>query len=245
MTSFVTDDGVVVPAITADTMREIDRIAIEDETPSLLQMMENAGRNLASTAVEQLGPDWRNTPIAVFAGPGGNGGGGICAARHLANHGGDVILVLADHHEMSPAADLQLAIYQKTPGRTQSLGPFEPGLILDALIGYGLQGAPRGQAREMIQAMREAATPVISLDVPSGLDSTTGEIPRESVEATTTLTLALPKAGLFATAAGDVWLGDLGIPNAVYERAGIHLPQSVFDGRYRIPLHRQVPSTRR
>ena len=241
MASFVTDEGVMVPAITAKEMREVDRIAIDDESPSLLQMMENAGRNLASTAVEQLGPGWRNTPITVFAGPGGNGGGGICAARHLANHGGDVTLILADHHEMSPAADQQLTIYQKTPGRTQSLGSFERGLILDALIGYGLEGAPRGQAREMIQAMREAAGPVISLDVPSGLDSTTGETPGESVEAITTLALALPKTGLSATAAGDVWLGDLGIPNAVYERAGIHLPQSIFDGRYRIPLHRQVP----
>ena len=240
ITSFTTNEGLTVPAVSAEQMREVDRIAIADASPTLAQMMENAGRNLALAAIEHLGPGWGHVPIAVFAGPGGNGGGGICAARHLANHGGDVILVLADHHAVSPAADEQLAIYQKTPGRTQGLGPVETGLILDAVFGYGLQDAPRGQWREMIQAMSESAAPAISLDVPSGLDSTTGEASGESVEAMTTLTLALPKTGLRSTMAGDLWLGDLGIPKAVYDRAGIDVPEPVFDGRYRIPLRRQA-----
>jgi len=60
------------------------------------------------------------------------------------------------------------------------------------------------------------------------------------VEALTTLTLALPKTGLFSAQAGDLWLGDLGIPKDVYDRAGIELPQPVFDGRHPIPLRRQA-----
>lgn len=239
MTGFFTNDGMAVPAVTADQMREVDRIAIEQQTPSLVQMMENAGRNLALTAIEQLGPTWREVPIVVVAGPGGNGGGGICSARHLVNHGGEVTLVLADQHGLNPAADQQLAMYRETPGRISNLGSVLPGLILDALVGYGIQAAPHGQIREMIQAVNAMAAPVISLDVPSGVDSTSGEAPGESVVAMTTLTLALPKTGLLAVTASEVWLGDLGIPSGVYEQAGIHLPSPIFDGQYLVPLHRR------
>jgi NAD(P)H-hydrate epimerase len=150
-----------------------------------------------------------------------------------------VILVLVESTRLTPVGEQQLAIYRKTGRRTRAHGSFESGLILDAVFGYGLHGSPRGHGREMIQAMKESAAPVISLDVPSGLDSTTGQAPGESVEALTTLTLALPKTGLFSTKAGDLWLGDLGIPKDVYDRAGIDLPRPVFDGRHRIPLHRQ------
>lgn len=82
---FFTATGVEVPAFTADQMREIDRIAMEETGPNLFQMMENAGRNLALLAIEFLGQDWTNSRVVVLAGEGGNGGGGICAARHLAN----------------------------------------------------------------------------------------------------------------------------------------------------------------
>ena len=92
---FLTPSGMQLPAVTADGMREIDRIAIEEAGPNLFQMMENAGRNLALQAIEVLGPTWRERHVVVLAGAGGNGGGGICAARHLANRGADVTLVLA------------------------------------------------------------------------------------------------------------------------------------------------------
>jgi len=66
-------------------MREVDRVAMDETGPNLFQMMENAGRNLAELAFEKIGEGWRNAKIVVLAGTGGNGGGGICAARHLAN----------------------------------------------------------------------------------------------------------------------------------------------------------------
>jgi NAD(P)H-hydrate epimerase len=237
---FITDDGVVVPAITAEKMRQVDRIAIEEETPNLFQMMENAGRSLALAAIDHLGLGWRDVPIAVWAGRGGNGGGGICAARHLANHGGDVVLVLPEPARLSPVTEQQLRVYQKTSGRIDRRGSLKPGLILDALIGYGLKGAPRGLTRELIESMGEAPVPVISLDVPSGLDSTTGETPGVSVEATITLTLALPKTGLAVPAAGELWLADIGIPKQIYTTAGIQVPHPLFDGRYRVHLQRQT-----
>jgi len=99
---FVTDNGMAVPAVSAETTREADRIAIGEQAPNLFQMMENAGRSMALTAIDHLGPGWRDVLIAVLAGRGGNGGGGICAARHLANHGGDLMVVLAEPDRLSP-----------------------------------------------------------------------------------------------------------------------------------------------
>ncbi len=82
---FYSHEGIAVPAVTTEQMIEIDRIAMEETGPNLWQMMENAGRNLALFTIECLGVNWRKAKIAILAGTGGNGGGGICAARHLAN----------------------------------------------------------------------------------------------------------------------------------------------------------------
>jgi NAD(P)H-hydrate epimerase len=74
---FFTHAGIEVPAVTADQMREVDRIAMEETGPNLFQMMENAGRNLALLAIEVLGRGWEKARIITLAGGGGNGGGGI------------------------------------------------------------------------------------------------------------------------------------------------------------------------
>src|SRR5680860_504376 len=115
--AFESDAGVVVPAITTDQMREVDRIAIEELGPNLYQMMENAGRNLALTVIERLGADWESLPIVVMAGTGGNGGGGICAARHLANRGADVTVVVSDLEGLTSVPAEQLGIHHGTAGK--------------------------------------------------------------------------------------------------------------------------------
>src|SRR2546428_5077309 len=111
MSTFTTDTGRPVPSVTAAQMREIDRIAMEETGPNLFQMMENAGANLAALAMELLEEP---APVVALAGPGGNGGGGICAARHLANHGIGVLLcpsgtdpapALAPPHRQKPPAN--------------------------------------------------------------------------------------------------------------------------------------------
>ncbi|MFO7700522.1 MAG: NAD(P)H-hydrate epimerase [Acidimicrobiia bacterium] len=78
--------------------------------------------------------------------------------------------------------------------------------------------------------------PVLSLDVPSGIDADTGRAPGTHVDASVTLTLALPKTGLDTAAAGAVTLVDIGIPREVYLRTGIDVPPAIFGDRYRIPL---------
>lgn len=95
-------------------------------------------------------------------------------------------------------------------------------LVLDALIGYGLDGPPRGDTADLIRGLVEADVPTLSLDVPSGFNAATGVPSEPTVQADATLTLALPKCGLdapdAASAAGDLYLGDLGIPPFLYDR---------------------------
>jgi NAD(P)H-hydrate epimerase len=237
--AFRTDAGLEVPAVTTDQMREVDRVAIEEVGPNLYQMMENAGRSLALTVIDTLGADWATVPVVVLAGTGGNGGGGICAARHLANRGADVTVVISDEERLTPVPAEQLAVYGGTSGtlgKVDGLDALRPGLIVDAIIGYSLGGAPRGAVVTMIDWIDRQSAPVVSLDVPSGLDSTTGEALGAHVRATVTTTLALPKTGLDVPATGAVWLADIGIPREVYRRVGIDVPPVLFGANYRVAL---------
>ncbi|MFQ5922743.1 MAG: NAD(P)H-hydrate epimerase, partial [Anaerolineales bacterium] len=107
--AFVTEGGKVLPALTEDQMREVDRIAVEDFGLGVLQMMENAGRNLALHAIENVGDP--NAEIVILAGSGGNGGGGISCARHLRNRGYRVRLLLTkDPSELRGSAAAQFHI---------------------------------------------------------------------------------------------------------------------------------------
>jgi NAD(P)H-hydrate epimerase len=235
---FVADSGREVPAVTAELMRKIDHIAVEETGPNIFQMMENAGRNLAELSLERLGSRWRTARIIVLAGGGGNGGGGICAARHLANRGADVTIVLADPQRLVPATTYQHLVYRSTAGRTGTRLPPDRhaiDLVLDALVGYGLRGAPGGAVRDFIRWANESRATLLSLDVPSGLDATTGAAPGEIIRPHVTMTLALPKTGLRAHAVGELELADLGIPAATFRQAGLPYV-SPFGNRFRIKL---------
>jgi NAD(P)H-hydrate epimerase len=232
---FRTELGGAVPAVTADQMREVDRIAVEVFGLGLLQMMENAGRNLAGNAMEMIGAV-AGRRVVILAGAGGNGGGGLACARHLHNRGLDVAIVLdREAATLSGAAAAQLAILAEA-GLVPAGADDVPGLIsgadlvVDALIGYSLRGAPHGRTAELIELCNTSARRVLSLDVPSGLDATSGMAPGLVVKPERTLTLALPKAGL-AAIQGELYVADIGIPPEVYGRMGIHVTP-FFDERY-------------
>ena len=104
---FITEQGITVPAISTGQMIEVDRIAVEETGPNLFQMMENAGRNLALVAMDMLGNKWEDAIIVVLAGTGGNGGGGICAARHLANRNIDTTICITDKEKLGSVPLLQ------------------------------------------------------------------------------------------------------------------------------------------
>ena len=209
-----------VPALTAEQMRSIDRVMVEDLHIELVQMMENAGRNLAELAIARFSPG----AVTVLAGPGGNGGGGLVAARHLVNRGSEVQVVLAAPDRLTPVPAHQADILARM-GVSPASRPGTADLVIDALIGYSLRGDPTGTAAELITWANDQAAPILALDTPSGLDLTTGAAGTPAVRATATLTLALPKAGLLDSPnAGELYLADISVPSLVYQRMGIAVP---------------------
>ena len=239
---YFTDTGIEVPAVTTEQMIEVDRVAIEHTGPDLLQMMENAGRNLARQAIVSLGEAWREANIVVLAGTGGNGGGGICGARHLANRGAQVRLCLISPDHLGEAARWQRHVFQATPGQEVDIHSLinsnEPvDIILDALIGYSLREAPRGNALRLIQWANGAGTPILALDIPSGVNATTGETPGEHMKVRWTLTLALPKTGLLTEQTKNLILADIGIPPGAYAWETLKLRYTPpFGDRFLVPL---------
>lgn len=232
--TFRTPGGTEVPAVTADEMREVDRVAVEETGPTLHSMMENAGRSLAETVVEYRGS---REPVVVLAGGGGNGGGGLVAARHLANHGVPVEVVLdRPPGEYEGVTGQQLATVRATGVPVDAGTTTVPasGVAVDALVGYSLRGGPRGRVATLVEALDGRDDPVVSLDVPTGVDATTGERPGASVTADHTLTLALPKTGLDGLES-SLSVADVGIPAVVYDRAGVAYASPFGEG-YRVPL---------
>lgn len=229
--TFHTPDGISVPAVSAPEMREIDRVAVEEFGIDLLQMMENAGRNLA-WHVRDLGTD-----VTVVAGNGGNGGGGLVCARHLHNRDVSVRIVLdRPPPDLDGAAAHQYAILDEM-AIPVAVGPDTIGdtsVIVDTLIGYGLTGTVHGPAADMVAATNDATVPVVSLDVPSGRNATTGESSGNAVDPDRIVTLALPKTGL-RTADADLYLADISIPAVLYEHLGI-VYETPFEDRYWVAI---------
>jgi len=236
---FTTSGGVLVPAVSEDQMREVDRIAVEDFGLGILQMMENAGRSLALNVIDMFGSS--TGEVTVLAGSGGNGGGGICCVRHLSNQGFNIHLVLdRDPQQLGGSARHQFNILHKAGLRPEELNNAgrliqRAQVVVDALIGYSLKGSPKGRTAELISLCNENAANVLSLDLPSGMNATTGETPGVVVYPTRTLTLALPKIGLHQVD-GDLYLADIGIPPEVYQSLGISF-EPFFNGRYWIRLN--------
>lgn len=235
---FKTEKEIKVPAVTTEQMIEVDRIAIEETGPNLFQMMENAGRNLAELTIKSLGKSWKKSEIIILAGTGGNGGGGICAARHLANHGANVKVCVTETEKLKDVPAYQLHILKSTNAKIITIEELQnenPDLIIDAIIGYSLSGKPTGISAEMINWASEKLGIRISLDIPSGVNSTTGEVMGKFINPDLTMTLALPKTGLLPAVTGDLYLADIGIPSKVYEKLNLNY-KSPFDNKYFLKL---------
>lgn len=209
-----------LPALTTEQMIEVDRLMIEKYGIVLLQMMENAGRQLAEQARRMLG-DLNGRRVVVLCGAGNNGGGGMVAARHLHNRGAQVEVKLVgayDQLKEVPAHQYRIAQVLDLCDDDPDLEPAD--LIIDALIGYGLKGNPRGPIAEWIERANQSARPILALDAPSGLDTSTGKAGVPCIRAAVTLTLALPKVGLLTAAAqsvvGKLYVADIGVPPEVY-----------------------------
>jgi NAD(P)H-hydrate epimerase len=236
---FQTDEGIRIPAVTEAEMREVDRLAVEEYQLGILQMMENAGRNLSLLVMDQSDDVARQ--ISILAGSGGNGGGGLCCARHLHNRGYDVKIFLSKPTtSLRGAARAQMTILESAGVLISALSNAEGALatsqlIIDALIGYSLSGPPTGETEQLIHLANSSSAPILSLDLPSGVDATNGTTPGVSVEASSTLTLALPKTGLQAYT-GSLHVADIGIPPELYQSLGFE-PPPFPSGKFILPIH--------
>lgn len=219
------------PEIDARGMAEVDLLMTESLGITLPQMMENAGRALAVLARDRfLAGQVTGQTVVVLAGSGGNGGGALTAARRLAAWGARVLIVLANPvAQMTPVTRQQLGILKRMGLLTGEPPRDRADLILDGLIGYSLQGPPRGRPLELIHWANGSQAPVLALDVPSGFDAQGGTLWPASIHADATLTLALPKRGLsdpaLRHAVGDLYLSDISVPPELY--AGLSVPIAV------------------
>jgi len=232
---WLSENAATVPWLTTEQMVEVDRAMIEDFHILLPQMMEHAGRHLAHLARARfLDGDARGRAVVVLAGPGGNGGGALVCARRLSAWGARVsVAVTAGDDRFADVPRHQLDIVRRMGipiHRAGALPDVAPALVIDGIIGYSLRGRPRDEAAEAIRWANAAPAPVLSLDVPSGLDAATGQPFDPTVEATATMTLALPKQGLRSDAGrplvGELYLADIGVPRELYGRAplGLEVP---------------------
>ncbi len=204
--------------LTTPEMADADRLAVAAGIPSLT-LMENAGRAVADEAVMMVRPGAR---LAVLCGPGNNGGDGFVAARLLRARGFDVRLSLlgeraalkADAAEM--AGQWPLPIRPASPDALQGMH-----LIIDALFGAGLKRPLDGAAAELVAAINASGLPVLAVDVPSGLDGTTGQAAPSAVQATRTVTFFRKKPGHLLlpgrALCGEIVVADIGIPDGVID----------------------------
>jgi len=227
--------------VTAAQMREIDRHAIEDLNIPGMVLMENAGRGVARCA-ERVLRALGGTRVHVVAGRGNNGGDSFVAARHLHNAGYDVAVTLlaaasdlrgdaAANHRICAAMGATIDEMPELPSPT-SLREHLVGadVVIDGILGTGITGEVHGAARAAIDAFRDIARQrVVAIDIPSGIDSDTGQVLGAAVTAGHTVTFGLPKIGLYqhpgAARAGEVLVQEIGLPPAelTSDRLPIHL----------------------
>jgi len=213
--------------VTSQQMREIDRKTIEENNISGRILMENAGIRIFQS-LKNIYPDLRLKKIIIFSGSGNNGGDGFVVARHLYDFGVRVkVFLLTPFNKIRGEAEENLNILKKMgveliETETVKLEEIQrtirnSDLIIDAILGTGLQGKVTGLKANIIDSIYMTNKEVVAIDVPSGLNADTGKIEGPCIKATHTITLALPKIGLLifpgASYAGKVTVEDIGIPS--------------------------------
>ena len=218
-------------------MQEVDRRAAEVYGLPTPALMENAGRAVALRADALLGGA-RGRRVVVVCGGGNNGGDGLVAARHLANWGARVRVVMAcEGWPTAPklSADAGVQLHVVTRCGIEVLGVDPDGrrrvelaltgadLVVDAVLGTGSRGAPRGAAMVAVELMQAARARILAVDIPTGLDADSGHVPGPAVQAEETVTFGLPKpAHVLLPAAGlcgRVRVADIGFPAPLLEQA--------------------------
>ncbi len=228
-------EALSVPTLDNDQARAVERLLTDDYRMDPLQLLENAGRSLADLAVRMIDVPLMDAAILVVAGKNSHGAAALAAARHLLARGAWVQVVgthppeqYKEHaaHQLVTLQAMGVTFLWDEEGVTTPLP--EADLILDAMIGYGMRGDPRGRARDLVHLANASHTPILSLDVPTGVDSEDGVCFDPHIRAAATLALALPKRGLLIpparSACGRLFVADQAWPLDVYSEVAIEPP---------------------
>jgi len=222
----------MLPVLDNETIREADRHTIEDLAVPGIVLMENAATGVVDALREGF-PE--AVSVLVLCGPGNNGGDGLAAARHLANGGHDVrVLLFGAEDRLSPDAATNLGIARafdvdvtivdddNLDSLDGALLPHPPDVVVDALLGTGIDRPLTGRFATIVERINSTGAAVVAVDVPTGLNGSSDGVPGPSVEADITVTFAalkrchvLPPACLRC---GEVAVVDIGIPPATVER---------------------------
>lgn len=208
----------MIELLTTAEMAEADRLAIAGGTPGI-ELMENAGRAVAD-AVCRVAQARR---VTVVAGPGNNGGDGFVAARYLGQRDRRVtVIFVGDRNRIKGDAAVAAGRWEGPVVDAPAQGLAGCDLIVDALFGAGLDRVVEGLPRDMIDAMNGAGLPIIAVDLPSGINGTTGAEMGRAVKATHTVTFFRRKPGHLLLPgrlhSGLVEIANIGIPVSVLEQ---------------------------
>jgi hydroxyethylthiazole kinase-like uncharacterized protein yjeF len=227
--------------LTTAEMADADRLAIAGGIAGIA-LMENAGRAVADAVAVHYPPGRR---VVVVAGPGNNGGDGFVAARLLSERGyGVEVVLLADAARLKGDAALAAKKWNGPVGAAQPAALDGADVVIDALFGAGLDRAVDGAARAMIEAMNAQAAPIIAVDLPSGINGTSGAELGVAVKATQSVTFFRKKPGHLLLPGrlrcGTIAVADIGIPASVLTRIAPktfeNVPQ-IWRGHFPLPKY--------
>jgi hydroxyethylthiazole kinase-like uncharacterized protein yjeF len=214
------------------TIREWDRLAIEEYGIPGIALMENAGAG-AARIISGLSEKDCPPPFIILCGPGNNGGDGYVVARHLYNSGFAVEVCLCfapENLDRASDAGVNLGVIERMGIPTSSPGEAGPGRLLersagftaiDALLGTGLSRPLEGSILAWVEALSQSEQPIISLDIPTGLDGQLGTILGSCAPASHTITFAAAKTGFFRgrgpDITGQIHVVEIGLPASIRE----------------------------
>ena len=223
--------------VSPSEMKQIDRKAIFDIGIPGCVLMENAGRGTVQIIKDKF-KELRNLNVAIVCGRGNNGGDGFVIARWLKNQGAEPhVFLIGNKEDVKGDAKTNLDIIVKMGfnikeiKESKDIPKFDEfNLIVDAIFGTGFKGSVEGIPKEVIDSINNAGIPILAVDIPSGLDASTGNIEGSCIKANYTCTMALPKRGLLLYPGreyvGELHVIDIGVPKELYEGIDLELLES-------------------
>ena len=222
--------------LTPESIKKLDSIAINQLGIPGIVLMENAANGIIKGIYEFYGKRKLIGSVLIVAGKGNNAGDGFATARKLYNDGWRVnVLLLFSENEISGEAKVNLNILKHLKVSIYNFSGLtddeakdliaENDLLIDAIFGTGFKGKIKGRTKKAVQWINEYGNDIIAIDVPSGVNATTGEVDGEAVNSDATITMAYPKTGFFfypgREYVGDLKIVNIGIPSDVLQNEDI------------------------